>query len=54
LVLRMREIARTKLTASSITTVPKAVRLFLKLEGGDTIVWYVEGGKIVLSKGDEA
>ena len=46
----MREIAKTKLSASSITTVPKAVKLFLGLEQGDEIGWYVEDEKIVVKK----
>ena len=46
----MKEIAKTKLTASSVTTVPKAVRLFLGLDEGDKIVWHVEDGKVVVKK----
>lgn len=43
-------IAKTTLNASSLTTVPKAVRLFLGLGEGDKIVWHVEDGKIVVRK----
>lgn len=46
----MKEIAKTRLTDSSVTTVPKAVRLFLGLGEGDKIAWHVEDGKIVVRK----
>lgn len=46
----MRKIARTKLNASSTTTVPKAVKLFLGLEAGDRIAWCVEDEKIIVKK----
>ena len=48
----MKEIAKTKLSASSVTTVPKAVKLFLGLETGDGIRWCVEGEEIIVKKGE--
>jgi len=38
----MKKIAETKLSNSSLTTVPKAVRLFLNLKNNDKIGWYVD------------
>jgi len=38
----MKKIAETKLSNSFLTTVPKAVRLFLSLKENDKIGWYVD------------
>ena len=38
----MKKIAETRLTSSSLTTVPKAVKLFLNIDEGDLLGWYVE------------
>ena len=44
----MREIARTRLNRSFVTTVPKAVRTFLRLDWGDHILWCIKGDEIVV------
>ena len=46
----MREIAKTKLSASSVTTVPRAVRNFLRLDWGDRIIWCVKDEEIIIRK----
>ncbi|MCK4456700.1 MAG: hypothetical protein KAW39_03070 [Thermoplasmata archaeon] len=38
----MKKIAETRITNSSLTTVPKAVKLFLNAEAGDVVGWYVD------------
>jgi len=47
----LREIARTKINRSYVTTVPRAVRSFLDLDWGDYIVWCVKGEEIIVRKG---
>lgn len=37
----MKKIAETKITNSSLTTVPKAVKLFLGINNGDSIEWCI-------------
>jgi len=49
----MREIARTKLSKSYVTTVPGAVRRFLNLDWGDEISWQIKGENIVVVKAKE-
>ncbi len=50
----MREIARTKISKSHVTTVPSAVRMFLGLDWGDEISWQVKGEDVVVVKAKEA
>lgn len=48
----MKKIAETKITNSSLTTVPRAVKLFLGLNNGDPIEWCInENRKITVKKG---
>lgn len=44
------KIGESKVTRGTITTIPKSVRLALKIKEGDVIEWHVEDGKIVVRK----
>lgn len=47
----MKKIAETKITNSSLTTVPKAVKMFLVLNNGDSIEWCInENHEIAIKK----
>lgn len=51
MVVLLRKIAKTKVTNSSLTTVPKPVKLFLEIESGDDIGWYVnDEQQIIIQK----
>jgi len=52
MVIFMGEIARTKLSKSYLTTVPGAVRRFLKLDWGDEISWQIKDGDVVVVKAE--
>lgn len=43
-------LAETTVSAKNLTTVPKAVRNFLDVEGGDRLEWHVEDGHITVVK----
>ena len=48
----MKKIAETKVTDSSLTTVPKAVKMFLNLNNGDSIEWCInKNHEITIKKG---
>jgi len=49
----MREIAKTKLGVGYITTVPSAVRKFLRISRGDRIVWCIKDMEIVVRREGE-
>lgn len=40
----------SKLTSKAQTTIPRAVRAALKLAVGDTILYAIEGDRVVLTK----
>jgi len=46
----LREIAKTKLNRSYLTTVPSVVRKFLRLSWGDRIVWCIRDMEIVVRR----
>jgi len=47
----MKKIARTKITNSSLTTVPSAVKMYLDLNNGDLIEWCIdENQKIIIKR----
>jgi bifunctional DNA-binding transcriptional regulator/antitoxin component of YhaV-PrlF toxin-antitoxin module len=46
----MKIIAKTKITNSSLTTVPKAVKLFLNLRNGDSLEWVVNNDNIMVKR----
>ena len=43
-------VAETTVSSKHLTTVPKAVRNFLEVAGGDTLEWHVEDGRITVAK----
>ena len=42
----------SKLTSKAQTTIPAPVRTALRLKAGDELVYNVEGGRVILTKGD--
>jgi antitoxin PrlF len=40
----------SKMTSKAQTTIPQAVRLALRLEAGDELVYRIEQGHVILSK----
>ncbi|MCC6018953.1 MAG: AbrB/MazE/SpoVT family DNA-binding domain-containing protein [Candidatus Verstraetearchaeota archaeon] len=52
LVFKMKRVASTKLMSKFIVTVPKAVREMLDLKPGDYIDWFIEGDRIIITKGE--
>ena len=47
----MKKIARTKITNSSLTTVPSSVKMFLSIENGDFLEWCInKDNEITLKK----
>jgi len=42
----------SKLTSKAQTTIPAPVRTALRLKAGDELVYSVEGGRVILTKGD--
>lgn len=48
----MREIARTRINKSHVTTVPSAVRKFLNLDWEDEISWQIEGENVIVVKAE--
>lgn len=44
------KVAETKLTRGNITTVPKAVRMALKLEEESVLEWHVENNRVEVRK----
>jgi AbrB family looped-hinge helix DNA binding protein len=52
LVFEMKRVASTKLMNKFIVTVPKAVREMLDLKPGDYIDWFIEGDRIIITKGE--
>jgi bifunctional DNA-binding transcriptional regulator/antitoxin component of YhaV-PrlF toxin-antitoxin module len=48
----LKKLAKTKITNSSLTTVPKAVKMFLNIKNGDSLEWCVnKDNEIILKKG---
>jgi AbrB family looped-hinge helix DNA binding protein len=52
LVFEMKRVASTKLMSKFIVTVPKAVREMLDLKPGDYIDWFIDGDRIIITKGE--
>jgi bifunctional DNA-binding transcriptional regulator/antitoxin component of YhaV-PrlF toxin-antitoxin module len=47
------EVAVSKVSVRGQTAIPKAVKLYMKLNDGDFIVWKIEDGKITVEKKGE-
>jgi bifunctional DNA-binding transcriptional regulator/antitoxin component of YhaV-PrlF toxin-antitoxin module len=46
----MKKIAKTKITNSSLTTVPRSVKMFLDVNNGDEIEWCINEDQEVTLK----
>lgn len=45
---------RSKLTSKAQTTIPQAVRIALRLEPGDELVYEISEGRVILTKAKRA
>ena len=41
----------SKLTSKAQTTIPRAVRMALRLTKGDELAYEIDGGRVILTKG---